>query len=197
MEKSSHFGSPQVVAENVTTNSSDQGAGPGNIQFDIAALYLPYAQDLPENAERSRAAESRALLPKRQQATAAKPVEAHYRPKRRRQTLMATIREVRKTLMPVVIGLSVLIVACIVYMLSPAGRSRQTRENEYQLLQTQVLATRKDVLPTRGMDGKLKQASTDIGGFYAQRFPAHYSVVAEELGKLATQTGVKSCGAEV
>ncbi len=104
---------------------------------------------------------------------------------------MATIREVRKTLMPVVIGLSVLIVACIVYMLSPAGRSRQTRENEYQLLQTQVLATRKDVLPTRGMDGKLKQASTDIGGFYAQRFPAHYSVVAEELGKLATQTGVK------
>jgi type IV pilus assembly protein PilN len=45
MEKSSHFRAPQVVAENVTTNSSDQGAGAGNIQFDIAAMYLPAAGD--------------------------------------------------------------------------------------------------------------------------------------------------------
>ncbi len=41
MEKSRHFRAPQVVAENVTTNSSDQGAGPGNIQFDIASVYIP------------------------------------------------------------------------------------------------------------------------------------------------------------
>jgi type IV pilus assembly protein PilN len=41
MEKSSHFRGPQIVAETVTTNSSDQGAGPGNIQFDIASVYVP------------------------------------------------------------------------------------------------------------------------------------------------------------
>ncbi len=41
MEKSSHFHGPQIVAETVTTNSSDQGAGPGNIQFDIASVYVP------------------------------------------------------------------------------------------------------------------------------------------------------------
>jgi len=41
MEQSSHFRGPQIVAETVTTNSSDQGAGPGNIQFDIASVYLP------------------------------------------------------------------------------------------------------------------------------------------------------------
>ena len=45
MEKSNHFRQAQVVAENVTTNSSDQSAGPGNIQFDIAAIYIPNAQD--------------------------------------------------------------------------------------------------------------------------------------------------------
>ncbi len=45
MEKSKHFRQSQVVAENVTTNSSDQSAGPGNIQFDIAAIYVPSAQD--------------------------------------------------------------------------------------------------------------------------------------------------------
>jgi type IV pilus assembly protein PilN len=41
MEKSSRFRGPEIVAENVTTNSSDQGAGPGNIQFDIASVYVP------------------------------------------------------------------------------------------------------------------------------------------------------------
>jgi type IV pilus assembly protein PilN len=45
MEKSNHFRQAQVVAENVTANSSDQSAGPGNIQFDIAAIYIPNAQD--------------------------------------------------------------------------------------------------------------------------------------------------------
>lgn len=40
MEKSPHFRAPQVVAENVTS-TGDQSAGPGNIQFDIAALYVP------------------------------------------------------------------------------------------------------------------------------------------------------------
>lgn len=50
MEKSSHFRGPQIVAETVTTNSSDQGAGPGNIQFDIASVYVPQtgAADIDE-----------------------------------------------------------------------------------------------------------------------------------------------------
>ncbi len=45
MENSKHFRQSQVVAENVTTNSGDQSAGPGNIQFDIAAIYVPTAED--------------------------------------------------------------------------------------------------------------------------------------------------------
>ena len=45
MEKSNHFRQSQVMAEAVTANSSDQSAGPGNIQFDIAAIYIPNAPD--------------------------------------------------------------------------------------------------------------------------------------------------------
>src|SRR5271167_3065050 len=45
MEKSNHFRQAEIVAENVTANSGDQSVGPGNIQFDIAAVYLPNAQD--------------------------------------------------------------------------------------------------------------------------------------------------------
>ena len=103
---------------------------------------------------------------------------------------MATIRDVRRTTTPVIAVLGLLIVACLVYILSPAGRSRQAREREYQDLQTEVLAKRKEVLPTRGMDEKLKQASVDIDSFYANRFPAQYSTVTEELGKVAGETGV-------
>ncbi len=49
MEKSSHFRQPQVVAEDVLSNSAgDQGGvGGGSIQFDIAAIYIPTVDDTP------------------------------------------------------------------------------------------------------------------------------------------------------
>ena len=104
---------------------------------------------------------------------------------------MASIREVRKTLLPVLIGLVVLDLACVGYLLSPLGRSREARRRDYAALQLQLAAKRQEVLPSRGMDNKLKQASTDIAGFYADRFPAEYSAVSEELGKLATENSVQ------
>jgi type IV pilus assembly protein PilO len=107
---------------------------------------------------------------------------------------MASIRETRKKLMPVVIGLVILDLACVGYILSPAGRSRQARQREYTQLRQQLIAKQQEVLPTRGMDEKLKQASQDISGFYQARFPSEYSVVAEELGKIAADTGVRLSG---
>jgi hypothetical protein len=104
---------------------------------------------------------------------------------------MASIREVRKTLLPVLIGLAVVAAACVGYLLSPAGRSRQVRERDLAVLQAQLAAKRQEVLPTRGMDGKLKQASADITDFYKDRFPAQYSTISEELGKLAAANGVQ------
>ena len=103
---------------------------------------------------------------------------------------MASIREVRKTLVPILIGLVVLDLACVGYLFSPAGRSREARQRDLDELQLQLAVKRQEVLPTRGMDGKLKQASTDIARFYKERFPAQYSAVSEELGKLAAQSGV-------
>ncbi len=58
MEKSSHFRQAQVVAETVVTNTSDQTAGGGAIQFDIAAIYIPNAADndlAPENKSDDKA----------------------------------------------------------------------------------------------------------------------------------------------
>jgi Tfp pilus assembly protein PilO len=107
---------------------------------------------------------------------------------------MATIREVRRTTTPVIAVLALVIVACLIYIFSPAGHSRKARKQEFAELQAQVEAKRKDVLPTRGMDNKLKQASTDIDNFYQQRFPAQYSAVTEEIGRLASENGVHLVG---
>jgi type IV pilus assembly protein PilO len=104
---------------------------------------------------------------------------------------MASIREVRKTLVPVLIALAVIDLGCVVYLLSPAGRSREARQRDLVALQAQLASKRQEVLPTRGMDGKLKQASADITDFYKDRFPAQYSTVSEELGKLAGASGVQ------
>src|SRR5271169_6601144 len=57
MEKSTHFRQAQVMAENVTANSSDQSAGPGNIQFDIAAIYVPNAEDNDSATDESKPGE--------------------------------------------------------------------------------------------------------------------------------------------
>ncbi len=102
---------------------------------------------------------------------------------------MASIREVRKRWMPVVIGLVVLDLLCVGYLMSPAGRSRQARQREYYELRAQLTAKQQEVLPTRGMDQKLTQASSDITDFYDHRFPEHYSAVLEELGKVGAETG--------
>ena len=107
---------------------------------------------------------------------------------------MASIGEIRKKWMPALIGLVILDLACVGYLLSPAGRSRQARQREYYELRAQLTAKRQEVLPTRGMDQKLKQASQDITTFDDQRFPVEYSDVAEELGKLAADTGVHLSG---
>ncbi len=103
---------------------------------------------------------------------------------------MASLRETRKKLMPVVIALAVLDLACVGFIVSPAGRSRQARQREYRNLREQLVAKQQEVQPTRGMDQKLMQASHDISGFYDTRFPAEYSSVAQELGKVAADTGV-------
>jgi type IV pilus assembly protein PilO len=103
---------------------------------------------------------------------------------------MASIRETRKKLMPVVIALAVVDLACIGYLLSPAGRTRAARQRDYYALRDQLVAKQQEVLPTRGMDQKLKQASQDIASFHKTRFPAEYSDVSDELGKVAAETGV-------
>jgi type IV pilus assembly protein PilN len=75
MEKSSHFRGPQIVAENVTANASDVGpAGPGNIQFDIASVYVPQAGSA--DADEEKPEEPKSTAPAKSTAKTSAPAGA-------------------------------------------------------------------------------------------------------------------------
>ncbi len=76
MEKSDHFRQAEIVAENVTANSGDQSAGPGNIQFDIAAVYLPGAQDQDTDSTGTDNEKDKNAGQQEKTATTAKPSAA-------------------------------------------------------------------------------------------------------------------------
>jgi len=104
---------------------------------------------------------------------------------------MADLRRARKRLTAAAIALAVLDVAAIGVLLSPLGRSRSTREIEYAEARRELQIKMRDAVPLRGMDKKLDLARQQIADFYRERFPAQYSAVSSELGKVASQTGVR------
>jgi len=104
---------------------------------------------------------------------------------------MANLRTARKRFAVAAIILGVLDVAALVLLVSPFGRSRSLRQQEYEQLRMELQGKIRDAVPLRGMDKKLDVARHQIGDFYKDRFPAQYSAVSTELGKVASQTGVR------
>lgn len=104
---------------------------------------------------------------------------------------MANLRQARKRLTAAAIVLAVLDVAAVGFLLSPLGHSRSARELEYAELRRELQTKIRDAVPLRGMDKKLDVARQEIADFYRERFPAQYSAISSELGKLASQTGVR------
>jgi Tfp pilus assembly protein PilO len=104
---------------------------------------------------------------------------------------MANLREARKRFTTVAIILAVLDLAAVGFLLSPLGRSRSAREAEWAEARRELQAKKADAVPLRGMDKKLDLARHQIADFYKDRFPAQYSAVSTELGKLAGETGVR------
>jgi type IV pilus assembly protein PilO len=104
---------------------------------------------------------------------------------------MANLRGARKRFTTAAIILAVLDVAAVGFLLSPLGRSRSAREAEWAEARRELQAKKADAVPLRGMDKKLDLARQEIAAFYKDRFPAQYSAVSSELGKVASETGVR------
>jgi hypothetical protein len=104
---------------------------------------------------------------------------------------MPDLRGTRKKLkiaMGVMVGVSV---ASVGVLVSPLVGSNASREQELNQLRAQLTSKNRQVEPLRGLDKKIPQAMQQIDDFYKARFSAHDSDVAETLGNLSKQTGVK------
>jgi type IV pilus assembly protein PilN len=71
MEKSPHFRTPQVEAENTTGNEGNGGAAGGNIQIEIAAVYVPFAEDSDAEPGSDQEKDKKAKTPAKSGANAA------------------------------------------------------------------------------------------------------------------------------
>lgn len=92
------------------------------------------------------------------------------------------------------IAIGAMIVADVIavgVLFSPLVGSADSRQLQLNLLRAELTKKTHDVEPLRGMDEKVVQAKNQISGFYKDRFAAKDSDLANELGKLATQNGIR------
>jgi Tfp pilus assembly protein PilO len=76
-------------------------------------------------------------------------------------------------------------------LFSPLVGSPDSRRVQIYELKAELTKKTRDVEPLRGMDKKIVLAKDQISGFYQDRFAAKDSVLVNELGKLATENGVR------
>ena len=103
---------------------------------------------------------------------------------------MPDLRRTRKNLkttLAILAGIDVL--AAVVYF-SPLVGSAETRRQEMNTLQTELITKTRQVAPLKDLPHKVDVAGHQITDFYKKRFPSQESQILTELGKLATANGV-------
>ena len=104
---------------------------------------------------------------------------------------MADLRSARRNVKVVVGLLLVLDLAAAAVLFSPLVGSAESRRFEKNSLAAQLTQKNREVQPLRGMDQKVELAKKQIPQFYTERFAARDSDLAEDLGKIATENGVR------
>ena len=82
-------------------------------------------------------------------------------------------------------------VIAIVVLFSPLVGSSSSRRTQILELKAELTKKNHAVEPLRGMDKKIVLAKDQIGDFYKGRFAARDSDLIDELGKMATENGVR------
>jgi Tfp pilus assembly protein PilO len=105
--------------------------------------------------------------------------------------MIGNIRDAYRFVLVAIIVLLVVCVAAAAVLLSPWGRSRASRQAEYDNVRARLMEKRREALPSRDMGQKLVSARQQIDTFYEDRLPTRYSTISETLGKLAAQNQVR------
>jgi type IV pilus assembly protein PilO len=107
---------------------------------------------------------------------------------------MPDFRDTRNKLKISMIAMGIVDVIAIGILLSPWVGSTRSRTEELNTLWKQLQVKTKQVEPLRGLDKKIVVADGQIKDFYKTRLTAQDSTISEELGKVASQSGVKISG---
>lgn len=104
---------------------------------------------------------------------------------------MANLQHARRRL-KITIGVMVAIdLISVAILFSPLVGSAASRREQITELTMQLGVKTHTILPLRGVDKKVDIAKQQIQEFYKDRFASRDSDIAEELGKLAQENGVK------
>src|SRR5271166_6005263 len=104
---------------------------------------------------------------------------------------MPDLRDSRRKLKIAIGAMLAADVVAVAVLFSPLVGSADSRRRQLNQLSVELQKKTRAVEPLRGMDKKIVLAKDQIGGFYRDRFAAKDSDLLNELGKLASENGVR------
>ncbi len=104
---------------------------------------------------------------------------------------MANLRAARRNLYAAAGVLIVVDIVAIVILLSPVGAASAAKQQEFDQLRQEVQTKARTVVPPDQVQERIDEARKQIVQFEKDRIPTEASAVSVELGKLASDAGVK------
>lgn len=107
---------------------------------------------------------------------------------------MPDLNEARQKVKIAIGALLAVDVIAVAVLFSPLVGSTESRKNDLTRLWQDLQSKTRQVEPLRGIDQKIPVAAKQIDQFYADRIPAREYQVAQALGRLAKDNGIKLLG---
>jgi type IV pilus assembly protein PilO len=104
---------------------------------------------------------------------------------------MPDLRETRQKVKIALATMGIVDVIAIAVFFSPLVGSEISRHAQLDQHWKELQQKTREVEPLRGLDKKIPIARKQIDEFYTQRLPLQDSAISADLGKVATQSGVK------
>lgn len=104
---------------------------------------------------------------------------------------MPEMKQTRRKVQIAMGAMLVVDIAAAVVLFSPWVGSQRGRSEQMQSLWRTLQVKTREVEPLRGLDKKVIVAHDQIDEFYKSRLPNEDSAIADTLGKLAAENGVK------
>ena len=104
---------------------------------------------------------------------------------------MAELQHSRRTLKIAIAAMLAADLVALAVLFSPLVGSAESRRIDMNQLSAELRKKNREVEPLRGIDQKVVLAKGQISQFYKDRFAARDSDLAAELGKVASESGVR------